>query len=157
MQKKVFTVDEIKKKLEYYCVYQDRCHWEVEKKMLEYSLIPQAKEIVLLHLLEHDFLNEERFAKSYSRGKFRVKKWGKRRIVLELKQRQISEYNIKQALLEIDEKEYFETLKNIIDSKNKTLKEANSYKRRQKIFQFAYNRGFESELINEVLKVSFGQ
>lgn len=65
MQNKVFTVDEIKRKLEQYCVYQDRCHKEVEQKMREYNLIPEAKEMILLSLLQDNFLNEERFAKSF--------------------------------------------------------------------------------------------
>ena len=68
-QKNVFTVDEIKKKLEYYCVYQDRCHQEVEKKLEEYQLIPEAKEKILLHLFQENFLNEERFSKSFARLK----------------------------------------------------------------------------------------
>ena len=89
--KKSFTVDEIKKKLEHYCVYQDRCHKEVETKMKEYLLIPEAKEIIFLHLMQHDFLNEERFSKSFARGKFRIKNWGKQRITRALKSKNISD------------------------------------------------------------------
>ena len=101
--KKSFTVDEIKRKLENYCVYQDRCHKEIEQKMREYNLIPEAKEMLLLSLMKDNFLNEERFAKSYARGKFRIKSWGKQRIIRELKFRDISAYNIKTALKEINE------------------------------------------------------
>ena len=102
-QKKSFTVDELQKKMEYYCVYQDRCHQEVELKMTEYQLIPEAKEKILLHLMQHNFLNEERFSRSFARGKFRIKNWGKQRIVRELKNKNISNYNIKSALKEINE------------------------------------------------------
>jgi regulatory protein len=73
IKNKSFTVDEIKRKLENYCVYQDRCHKEVEQKMREYNLIPEVKEMILLSLLKDNFLNEERFAKSFARGKFRIK------------------------------------------------------------------------------------
>ncbi len=66
MTKKVFTVDEVKRKLEQYCVYQDRCHKEVEQKMREYNLIPEAKEMILLSLMQDNFLNEERFSKSFA-------------------------------------------------------------------------------------------
>ena len=76
-KKKSLTVDEIKRKLELYCVYQDRCHKEVEQKMREYQLIPEARELILLSLMKENFLNEERFSKSYARGKFRIKSWGK--------------------------------------------------------------------------------
>ena len=122
MKKTVLSVEEVKRKLEHYCVYQDRCHKEVEQKLNEYNLIPQAKDLILLHLLEHNFLNEERFAKSFARGKFRIKKWGKPRIVRELKFRSISEYNIKTALKEIDEKEYIQTLYDLYSIKNNHLR-----------------------------------
>ena len=155
MQKKVFTVQEIKRKLEQYCVYQDRCHKEVEQKMREYNLIPEAKEMILLSLLKDNFLNEERFAKSFARGKFRIKHWGKQRIVQELKQRDISAYNIKSALKEIDEKEYLKTIFEITERRNDTIKEPNHYKRKKKLIDFLLRKGYETDLIfrvvNEIL------
>ena len=147
MQKKVFTVQEIKRKLEQYCVYQDRCHKEVEQKMREYNLIPEAKEMILLSLLKDNFLNEERFAKSFARGKFRIKHWGKQRIVQELKQRDISAYNIKSALKEIDEKEYLKTIFEITERRNDTIKEPNHYKRKKKLIDFLLRKGYETDLI----------
>lgn len=152
MNQKVFTVDEIQKKLEYYCVYQDRCHQEVEKKLTEYRVIPEARELILLHLMQHNFLNEERFSKSFARGKFRIKKWGKRRIVQELKMRRISDYNIKSGLKEIDSDEYITTLEKVAKIKNESIKESNSFKRNQKLYQYLYSRGYESNLIQEVIK-----
>lgn len=148
---KSYTVEEIKRKLERYCVYQDRCHQEVEKKLSEFRLIPQAKEHILLHLLEHDFLNEERFSKSFARGKFRIKKWGKRRILNELKRRDISAYNIKTALQEIDEEEYLTTLQELIEKKSASVSETNLYKKKQKIYSQLIYKGFESHLIIEYL------
>lgn len=152
MNKPVFTVEEIKRKIEQYCVYQDRCHKEVEKKLKDYNLIPEAREHILLHLLEHNFLNEERFAKSFARGKFRIKKWGKDRIVRELKFRDISAYNIKSALKEIDEEEYIKTLYNLVEKKNASVSETNHFKRKRKIADYLLYRGFESSLIYEALK-----
>ena len=99
---KSYTVDEAKKALEHYCSYQERCHKEVEKKLYDLKMIPAAKEIIILHLTEHNFLNEERYAKAFARGKFSIKNWGKIRIINELKYRNISQYNIKTALNEID-------------------------------------------------------
>ncbi|MGG8496697.1 regulatory protein RecX [Tenacibaculum sp. TC6] len=152
MSKKVFTVEEIKRKIENYCVYQDRCHKEVEKKLLEYNLIPEAREYILLQLLENNFLNEERFAKSFSRGKFRIKKWGKERIVRELKLREISSYNIKTALKEIEDAEYIKTAYELADKKNNAVKELEVYKRKKKLFDFLKYKGFENQIIFEVLK-----
>ncbi|WGH74345.1 regulatory protein RecX [Tenacibaculum tangerinum] len=154
MNKPVFTVEEIKRKLEQYCVYQDRCHKEVAQKLQDYNLIPEAKEYILLHLLEHNFLNEERFAKSFARGKFRIKKWGKERIVRELKFRDISVYNIQSALKEIDEEEYMKTLYELVAKKKATVSETNPFKRKKKIADYLLYRGFESNLIYEALKTT---
>ena len=154
-EKKYFTVDEIKRKLEHYCAYQDRCHKEVEQKMWEFNLIPEAKELILLSLMKDNFLNEERFSKSYARGKFRIKNWGKQRIVRELKFRDISAYNIKTALKEIDETEYLKTLYSITENRNEVISEPNVYKRKKKLIDFLMRKGFENDLIfktvNEIL------
>ena len=149
--KKSFTVDELQKKMEYYCVYQDRCHQEVERKMTEYELIPEAKEKILLHLMQHNFLNEERFSKSFARGKFRIKNWGKQRIVRELKFKNISTYNIKTSLKEIDDELYIKTIEKIAASKNNTIKESNLFKKKKKIYDYLYRKGYESSLIQETI------
>ena len=151
MTKKSFTVDEIKRKLENYCVYQDRCHKEVEQKMREYFLIPEAKEMILLSLMKDNFLNEERFAKSFARGKFRIKNWGKQRIIRELKFKNISAYNIKTALKEIDETDYISTIYSITENRNAVISETNIYKRKQKLIGFLMRKGFENELIYKVV------
>lgn len=154
-QKKSFTVEQIKHKIENYCVYQDRCHKEVEKKMKEYNLIPEAKEMILLSLMQDNFLNEERFSKSFARGKFRIKNWGKQRIVRELKFRDISAYNIKTALKEIEEEEYVKTIYSITENRNNVISEPNIYKRKKKLVDFLMRKGFENELIfktvNEII------
>ena len=156
VQKKSLTGEQIKKKIENYCVYQDRCHKEVEKKMKEYNLIPEAKEMILLSLMQDNFLNEERFSKSFARGKFRIKNWGKQRIVRELKFRDISAYNIKTALKEIEEEEYVKTIYSITENRNNVISEPNIYKRKKKLVDFLMRKGFENELIfktvNEVVK-----
>ena len=151
MNKKVFTVDEVKRKLEQYCVYQDRCHKEIEQKIKDYNLIPEARELILLSLLQDNFLNEERFSKSFARGKFRIKKWGKQRIVRELKFRNISKYNITIGLKEIDEEEYISTLYSLLEKKNKLTIETNQFKRKKKIADYLLYKGFESSLVYEAI------
>ncbi|MCD6176237.1 MAG: regulatory protein RecX [Candidatus Cloacimonetes bacterium] len=147
-----YTVKEAQKKLENYCVYQDRCHQEVENKLNEMRMIPEAKELILLHLMEHKFLNEERFSKSFARGKFRIKKWGKQRIIRELKFRDISAYNIKKGLKEIDHDVYLETLKEIAIKKRDSITEKNPFKKSQKITNFLLYRGFENDLVYKVVQ-----
>ncbi|MCH3881643.1 MULTISPECIES: regulatory protein RecX [Tenacibaculum] len=144
---KIFTVKEITKKLERYCVYQDRCHKEVETKLREYRVIPEARELILLSLMKDNFLNEERFAKSFARGKFRIKKWGKQRIVRELKFKDISAYNIKTALKEIDEQDYLATFDDLAEKKLKQITETDIYKKRKKLADYLLYRGWESNLV----------
>ena len=123
--------------------------------MREYNLIPEAKEMLLLSLMKDNFLNEERFAKSYARGKFRIKSWGKQRIIRELKFRDISAYNIKTALKEINEEEYIATVYRITENRNEVISEPNIYKRKKKLIDFLMRKGFENDLIfktvNEVV------
>ena len=151
-KKKSYTVDELQKKMEYYCVYQDRCHQEVERKMNEHQLIPEAQEKILLYLMQHNFLNEERFSKSFARGKFRIKNWGKQRIVRELNFRNISSYNIKTALKEINEEDYLQTIYRITENKNNNISEKNIHKRKKKLTDFLLRKGFEYDLIFKTVK-----
>ena len=97
--------------------------------------------------MQSNFLNEERFAKSFARGKFRIKCWGKQRIVRELKFKNISAYNIKTALKEIDELEYLNTIYRITENKNTIIKEENVFKRKRKLIDFLMRKGYESDLI----------
>ncbi|GAA0713022.1 regulatory protein RecX [Aquimarina litoralis] len=141
------TVTEAIKKMEHYCAYQDRCHKDISEKLSTMKLIPEAKEKIILHLIEHNFLNEERFAKSFARGKFRIKKWGKQRIIRELKFRHISEYCIKKALQEIPENEYLETFHNIAEKKLESITITDSYKKRKKLIDYLLYRGWENQLV----------
>jgi len=152
IEKKYFSIEEIKRKLERYCAYQDRCHKEIETKLREFVLIEEAKNQIILHLMEHDFVNEERFSKSFARGKFRIKKWGKQRIVRELKQRSVSEYNIKTALKEIDEEKYIATIYEIAERRNAIITEENPYKRKKKLSDFLVRKGYEYDLIYATIK-----
>lgn len=148
---KSYTVDEATKLMENFCAYQERCHKEVEQKLYDLNMIPIAREKIILHLLQHNFLNEERFSKSFARGKFSIKNWGRIRIVNELKFRNISPYNIKTALKEIDEETYLKTLQKIAEKKWAVIKEPNAFKKRSKLLTYLSSKGYESELIYEVV------
>lgn len=143
MDKKLLTFGEIKEKLVNYCVYQDRCHQEVEQKMREFVLIPEAKDEILLYLIKENYLNEERFTRSYIRGKFYMKSWGRNKIRLHLKQKGISDKLISKCMDEIDDTDYAETVKKIWNkyySQQKGLKE---YQKRTKTIRYMLSRGFE--------------
>lgn len=147
-----YSATEAQKKLESYCVYQDRCYKEVTNKLREMQMIPLAIDEILTKLVADNFLNEERFAKSYARGKFNIKHWGKNRIVRELKFRNISAYNIKTALKEINEVDYLEKLHVLATKKMASVTEANVFKQRKKIADYLLYRGWESHLVFDKLR-----
>ncbi len=149
---KAYSVAEATKRLERYCAYQERCHKEVSTKLRELRMIPQAIDQIMAHLIQENYLNEERFARSFARGKFKVKKWGRNRIVNELKQRDISVYNIRAALTEIDTNTYLETLDQLALKRLLSLKESDNHKKRKKLADFLLYRGWESHLVYEKVR-----
>lgn len=151
IQGKTYTVEEAKRTLENYCVYQERCHKEVRNKLIKMRMIPDAIDMVIVHLLEHDFLNETRFAKTFVSGKFRVKKWGRNRIKRELKLREISNYNIDLAINEISDFDYLQAFHELADKKIDSTKETSLLKKKKKIADYLFYRGWESHLIYDKL------
>lgn len=151
-KKKKFTPAQAILKAEHYCAYQERCQQEMRDKLYEWGLFPDAVESIIAKLISDNFLNEERFAKAYAGGKFRIKKWGRIKIKLELKKRKISDYCIKQAMKEINEDAYLETLKQLIEKKSKDIKGGKEHIRHFKIANYIASRGFENDLIWEVIK-----
>lgn len=130
-----------------FCAYRDRSQKEVEDKLLEMRMIPEAREQIIIKLMQEDFLNEERFARSFVRGKFRIKKWGRIRIRQELKLREISSPIIKLAMTEINEDDYRETLIELAEKKLKLLREPNKLKRRKKLSDHLLQKGYEAGLV----------
>ncbi|MEB0262680.1 MULTISPECIES: regulatory protein RecX [unclassified Mucilaginibacter] len=137
-----------------YCAYQERSQQEVRNKLYEWGLWTDAVENIITRLIEENYLNEERFAKAYTKGKFNQKGWGKIKIKQGLKLKNVSPALIKKALLHIDASDYMGTLIRLVEKKAATLPEKDPYKRRYKLQQYALSRGFETELTAEVLKNS---
>lgn len=133
--------------MEGYCAYQDRCHKEVIAKLRDMGMIPEAIDHIMGELIQGNYLNETRYAKSYARGKFNIKKWGKNRITSELKQREISKYNIKTALEEITDEDYDKTFNALAHKRLAEIKERNPQKRRKKLADYLLYRGWESGMV----------
>jgi len=155
MEKKSFTFDEIKLKLVNYCVYQDRCHAEVEQKMREFLLIEEAKDEIILYLLKENYLNEERFTRSYIRGKFYIKHWGRNKIKMHLKQKQISEKLINSCFDEIHEDDYDKMIRKIFEDYSSKQKGLQEYQKKSKTIKYLMSRGFEYEKIAETFDENF--
>jgi regulatory protein len=152
MDKKHLSKEAALQKLQRYCAYQERCHQEVRQKLLDLEVYGDALEEVIHDLITDNYLNEERFAQSFARGKFRIKNWGRVRIQQELKQRQVTAYCIKKGLQEIDEQEYFEVLNALLQKKLEENTPAGEFIAQTKAAQYALRRGFESDLIWQILK-----
>ena len=150
-KRSTYTLEEATRLLEGYCVYQDRCHAEVEIKLKSMHMIPAVIDKITLHLLENNFLNEERYAKSFARGKYKIKKWGRRKIERELSMNGISSYNIRTGLLEIEEEAYQANLLALTEKKYAELGGKKSPDNRRKLFSYLLQKGYESDLICEVL------
>lgn len=152
MTKKYHSRQDALTKLRNYCVYQERCHKEVYAKLVELGIYGDDLGNIITELIADNYLNEERYAIAFAGGRFRVKKWGKNRIVQELKQNNISAYCIKKAIeTQLPFEDYMQTLREVLEKKDGLLHESNFSKRKNKLAQYAVSKGFESHLVWEVL------
>ncbi len=152
LPKKLLTKEQALQKLKHYCAYQERCHSEVKQKLYSLAVWKKDHDEIISTLIEEDYLNEERFAKAFAGGKFRMKQWGRKKIESELRQRSVSSYSIKKALQQIDEKEYMQTLKKIASKKYTSLKHEQYLVRKKKTMDYLLAKGYEWELVKEVLE-----
>lgn len=143
------TLVEALKKLEHYCAYQERCHQEVNAKLKQLAVSVSYRDSIIVSLIENNYLNEERFARSFARGKHRIKFWGRNRIINELKARQISAPNIKCAMSEISDEEYFDTFEKLSIRLWDSIVEKNLLKKRKKYCDYLLRKGWESDLVYE--------
>lgn len=151
-KQKTYTPKEALIKAAAYCAYQERTQQEVRTKLYTYGLEPDDVEEIIVRLGQEKMLDEERYAQAYVRGKYGLKKWGRRKIVQGLKAKGISDYCIKQGLKEIDYDVYEENLQQLLEKKNATEKEKNPFARRQKLSYYLLSKGYESDLVQEALK-----
>jgi regulatory protein len=147
-----YTFQQIQHKIEQYCAYQERFHEEVLTKLRSMHLEAHEIDQLIVHLIEHNFLNEARFAFSFARGKHRIKHWGKIRITNELKMRHINNTLITIALKEISPEEYLETFNALAERNWQSITEKNALKKRKKFCDYMLRRGFESTLVYEKVK-----
>ena len=141
------SVKEVIQKLEYFCSYQERCHTEVESKFFDFRLSQEEKDQVVVHLIQNNFLNEERFALLFAKSKLHQKKWGKIRITQELKLRKISSFLITKALKSLLDDEYDLTFEQLSEKFWQSITEKNKVKKQKKFCDYLLRKGWESNLI----------
>lgn len=150
-KKQYWSIEEAKINIQKYCAFQERCHQEVRYKLIEHGIYGDLLEEIMSDLISDNFLDEERFARTFARGKFRMKNWGRNKIKQELKARDVSAYSIKESMKEINEKEYIATIRAIIIKKERSTKFKNQYDRFKKLTDFALMKGYEYDIIQKVL------
>ena len=150
--RKQLSKEQALQKLKHYCGYQDRSHSEVKEKLYSLGVWKKDHDEIMAALIEENYLNEERFALAFARGKFRMKQWGRVKIKYELKQRQVSEYSIKKALKQIDEEEYMTSLKKLAEDRYASLKGEQYLVRKKKTIDYLMQKGYETGLIQIAMK-----
>ena len=137
----------IQERIKKYCAIEERCEFDIRKKLIQWRVKKNTINEIIENLIKNRFLNEERFVKIFCEVKFRTRKWGRIKIIYELKKRYISEKNINKGLAVINDTEYIKILKELLQKKSKSINESNQLKKKQKIINFLLQKGFESNLI----------
>lgn len=149
------TVKEARLKAASYCAYRERTQQELRNKLYNDGMYGDEVEEVISAMIQENFINEERFSKSFAGGKFRINSWGRIKIKLALKQKNISPYCIQEALKEIEDTEYLQTIDKLINKRINGPEKENYYVLKNKVANYLINKGFEAELvwdrINEIL------
>ena len=135
-----------------FCAYQERCHWDIEKKLYDWNVDKDIHDDIIVELIQQNFLNEERFAKAFVSGKVNIKRWGRYKIIHELRSRNIPEAIINTAIKEIDEEKYLENLNHIMNQKSQLIIARSDFEKRMKLTKYLISRGYETTLINDNLK-----
>ena len=155
MPSKPLSPDQILDKMAKYCAYQERCVKDVVEKLKTFDLSPKDQKDILNYSIDNRFVNNERFAHAFVRGKINQSGWGLNKIRFHLIQKGISKETIEGALQEADPEMYRQRLIELLQSKAKTVKAANDFEKKRKLAAFALQRGFEASLVWEVLKEDF--
>ncbi len=151
MQKKYLTKEQAIQKLKQYCSYQERSHSDVVQKLWDLGVYKSGHDEIVAALIEADYLNEERFAKQFAGGKFRMKDWGKKKIYYALKEKKISDYVIKKAMKEIEDEDYQKTVAELAEKKYELLKGEQYLVRKKKTMDYLLQKGYEPALITAML------
>ncbi len=152
MTKKVYTIQQGFVKAAKFCAYQERTQAEVKQRLYEYGLWGDDAEQVITKLIEENFINEERFARTYAGSKFRLKHWGRLKIEYALKQKGLSPYCVKAGLEEITDEDYEATLRSLLNKKIPQIKAEDTFSLKKKLANYAHSKGYENEWIWLIIK-----
>lgn len=146
------TLTEVTKKIYHFCAYQERCHLEVRNKLYDLGLGTSEVDEMISHLIGEGYLNEERFARAFAGGKFRLKNWGRIKIVQALESKGLTQNCIKAGLSEIENDDYLSTLESLLDKKSLTIDEPDLFVRRERLANYLIQKGFEPDVVWPIVK-----
>lgn len=146
-ERRVYDLDEARNIIRKYCAYQERSHKEARERLRKMGLKSESVDLLISEIIEENYLNEERFAMAFVRGKFNIKGWGRSRLERELKMHQVSAYVLNKAMQQIDEEVYADKLESTFEKKWAEVKEPNVFKKGKKVADYLIRRGFESDRV----------
>ena len=149
MNDKIYDLKIVEERIRHYCAVMDRCQFQVINKLKSYGVSNALIDEILIELIQNKFVDEERFARAYCSGKFKIKKWGKRKIAFELSKLKVPKSCISLGMQEIDEQDYRDTITQLAHKKHAMLKDKNPFVKKKKIADYILRKGFESELVWE--------
>tara|TARA_B100001989_G_C24486513_1_gene437254 strand:- start:260 stop:727 length:468 start_codon:yes stop_codon:yes gene_type:complete len=147
MNGKIFDVKIVKERIRHYCAVMDRCQFQVITKLKSYGVSDALADEILIELIQNKYLDEERFARSFCSGKFKIKRWGRNKIAFELSKLKVPKSCILLAMSEIDNIDYKNVIRHLANKKMASLKDKNSYVRKKKVVDSLLRKGYESELV----------
>lgn len=147
MNGKIFDVKIVKERIRHYCAVMDRCQFQVITKLKSYGVSDALADEILIELIQNKYLDEERFARSFCSGKFKIKRWGRNKIAFELSKLKVPKSCILLAMSEIDDIDYKNVIRHLANKKMASLKDKNSYVRKKKVVDSLLRKGYESELV----------
>ena len=147
MNSKIFDVKIVKERIRHYCAVMDRCQFQVITKLKSYGVSDALADEILIELIQNKYLDEERFARSFCSGKFKIKRWGRKKIAFELYKLKVPKSCVLLAMSEIDDTDYKNVIRHLANKKMSLLKYKNKYVKKKKVVDYLLKKGYESELV----------
>ena len=147
MNDKIYDLKIVKERIRHYCAVMDRCQFQVINKLKSYGVSNALIDEILIELIQNKYVDEERFARSFSSGKFKIKRWGRKKIAFELSKLKVPKSCIELAMTEIDDADYMDTITHLTHKKYNLLNDKNTFIRKKKVVDYMLRKGFESDIV----------
>lgn len=134
------------------CSRSEHCESQVREKLRQWDVGEDDSDRIIEYLYNEKYIDNERFARAFVSDKFRYNQWGRMKIRQALRFLRLPDDAIGQALQEIDDEEYADALRKIIDAKARSLRDDDPRQRQAKLVRHALSRGFEMDLVLRLME-----